>query len=159
MRIPSLTCCCKRFRSFVLNTLHYITLHSGWQVRSFVDASRQRRVYAERSRSISDHSFPRIKQSLVPRLSFQKCFTSQPSFRSIRYALFDPHSLNPFRNPTASYSAYSTYMQVRLLPHCRTVASRTLAHAQFYATASRKSTVLPRHGLHPHSSSIVTISC
>ena len=35
--------------------------HSGWQVRSFVDTSRRRRVYAERSRSISDHSFPRTK--------------------------------------------------------------------------------------------------
>jgi len=116
LRIPSLTCCCKQFRSFVLNTLHYITLHSVWQVRSFVDAS-----------SVSDHSFPRIKQSLVPRLSFQKCFTSQPSFRSIRYAPFDPHSLNPFRNRTAAHSAYSTFMQVRLLPHGRTVASRTLA--------------------------------
>jgi len=77
LRIPSLTCCCKRFRSFVLNTLHSISLHSGWQVRSFVDAS-----------SVSDHSFPRIKQSLLRRLSFKVCFTSQPSFRSIRYTPF-----------------------------------------------------------------------
>ena len=118
LRIPSLTCCCKRFRSLVLNTLHYISLHSIWQVRSFVDAS-----------SVSDHSFPRIKQSLVPRLSFQKFFTSQPSFRFIRYAPFDPHSLNPFRNPTAAHSAYSTSMQVRLLTHSRTVASRPIATA------------------------------
>lgn len=92
LRIPSLTCCCKRFRSFVLNTLHSISLHSVWQVRSFVDTS-----------FVGDHSLPRIKQSLVPRLSFKICFTSQPSFHSIRYAPFDPHSLNPFRNPTAAY--------------------------------------------------------
>jgi len=62
---------------------------------------------------VGDHSFPCLKQSLVPRLSFyfaplvetaqSSGFTSQPSFRSIRYTPFDPHSLNPFRNPTAAY--------------------------------------------------------
>jgi len=30
-------------------------------------------------------------------------FTSHPSFRSIRYDPFVPHSLNPFRNPTAAH--------------------------------------------------------
>ena len=94
-------CCCKQFRSFVLNTLHSISLHSVWQVRSFVDTS-----------FVGDHSFPCLKQSLVPRLSFyfaplietaqSSGFTSQPSFRSIRYSPFGPHSLNPFRNHTAA---------------------------------------------------------
>ena len=148
LRIPSLTCCCKRFRSFVLNTLHSISLHSGWQVRSFMDAS-----------SVSDHSFPRIKQSLLKsaqllRMLHQPAFISFHSLHSFR-----PLSLNHFRNPTAAHSTYSTYMRVRLPTHCRTVASRPLAHAHFNATAARKSTVLPRHGLHPHSSSIVAISC
>jgi hypothetical protein len=62
---------------------------------------------------VGDHSFPRLQQSLVPRLSFYFAplvetaqsggFTSQPSFRSIHSTPFDPHSLNPFRNVTAAY--------------------------------------------------------
>ena len=135
LRIPSLTCCCKQSRSFVLNTLHSISLHSVWQVRSFVDAS-----------SVSDHSFPRIKQSLVPRLSFQKCFTSQPSFRSIRYAPFVPHSLNPFRNFTAAY-LYGSQVTANAPFFCLPAASFRTCHVT--ATVKHENPKQRNPSVHP----------
>jgi hypothetical protein len=132
----TLTCCCKQFRSFVLNTLHSISLHSVWQVRSFVDTS-----------FVGDHSFPSLKQSLVPRLSFyfaplvetaqSSGFTSLPSFRSIRYAPFDPHSLNPFRNPTAASSyGYMHYCQRTLFR----LTGRFLSHIPCYSDRQARKT-------------------
>jgi hypothetical protein len=79
------------------------------------------------------------------------------SFHFIK--LFSSSFTQSLTQPSAAHIAYSTFMRVRLLSHSRTIASRTLAHTQFNATATRKSTVLPRYGLRSHSSSIVTIIC
>ena len=114
---------------------------SVWQVRTF-------RTPAFAQSTLRCPKSTRIKQSLLRRLSFQKCFTSQP-FKDVlqsRPPLVSRHPI-PFATPQQQIAPISLPCGFACQQYS-TVASRPLAHAHFNATASRKPTVLPRHGVH-----------
>ena len=108
---------------------------SGWQVRSFVDAS-----------SIGDHSFPRLKQSLLWSAQLLLCAVGrnrakyrlhQPAFIPLHFTtirFFIPHS-TPFATPQQH-----TCMAARLLPSHLFSARRPLSstHTMLQRPSSTK---------------------